>query len=289
MIDPRAQDSRSIKYHVNKYLLSISSELRDKKVIDMPAGSGSTTEILLKIGAKVEAFDLFPQYFKLDGFTCSYADIATGIPVYDHYADWLICQEGLEHFSDQIKALREFNRVLKPKGKLLVTVPSYSNLSAKISYLLFESENNKDMPQNELCDVWMSDKSSTNGDTNIYYGHIFMIGLQKLRTLARLSGFKILENRYVRLSKGSLLLMPFFYPLIVLHSLRCYYRNIRKHPNIPMSDKAGTFREQLIININPLNLINKHLFIVFQKEYSLQELACHLKASANLYPFDKVM
>ncbi len=62
MIDPGAQNSRFIKNHFNKYLWGIPSESKDKKIMDMPAGSGSTTEIFLKIGAKVEAFDLFPQF-----------------------------------------------------------------------------------------------------------------------------------------------------------------------------------------------------------------------------------
>ena len=67
------------------------------------------------------------------------------------------------------------------------------------------------MPPNELDDIWMADNSVTR---EMYHGHIFMIGLQKLRILAVLSGFRIAEVRYMRLSKGSLLLFPFFYPLL---------------------------------------------------------------------------
>ena len=52
----------------------------------------------------------------LKNIECKRADIVDRIPVIDNYADMLICQEGIEHFSDQFKAFNEFNRVLKAKG-----------------------------------------------------------------------------------------------------------------------------------------------------------------------------
>lgn len=286
MIDDRVTDSRSIKFHVKEFLEGIKSELKDKKVIDMPAGSGSTTEILLEIGANVEAFDLFPEYFMVKDTPCQRANIMEGMPVDSNYADWVICQEGLEHFSDQLKAFKEFNRILKVGGKLLITVPSYSNLAAKFSYLIFESETVKSMPPNELCDIWMLDKSITS---EIYHGHIFLIGLQKLRTLAKLSGLKIDTIHYVRLSKGSLALFPFLYPLIVIRSYICYFRNLRKHPDIPLLAKKQVFGEQLKININPQTLLNKHTFIVFEKECDLDNVYATLEQLKSVYSFDKVM
>ncbi|PIX32585.1 MAG: hypothetical protein COZ59_13210, partial [Bacteroidetes bacterium CG_4_8_14_3_um_filter_31_14] len=90
---------------------------------------------------------------------CKKVNILDKIPVNDSYADILIYQEGIEHFSDQLKVLKEFNRVLKQNGELLITTPSYSNLATKYSYLLFESETAKQMPPNKIDDIWMSDKT----------------------------------------------------------------------------------------------------------------------------------
>ncbi len=159
MIDQHVNNPKSIKYYVKHYLENLRSELKNKVVLDIPAGNGATSEILLNMGAKVEPFDLFPEYFMLKTVECKRADISDKIPSDDHHADMIICQEGIEHFSDQLKAFKEFNRVLKDKGKLLITTPSYSSLSAKLSYLLFESETIKKMPPNEIDDIWMSDKS----------------------------------------------------------------------------------------------------------------------------------
>lgn len=284
MIDNNINNPKSAKFYVRRYLESIKNVLQNKIVIDVPAGNGVTSELLLNYGAKVEPFDLFPEYFMLKNIECKQANILEQIPVHDNYADMLICQEGIEHFSDQLKVFKEFNRVLKHNGILLITTPSYSNLAAKYSYLLFESETAKQMPPNEIDDIWMSDKTLTN---EVYHGHIFLIGLQKLRVLAKLSGFKIKKIKYVRLSKGSLLLFPFFYPIIFLSSYLRYFINLNKNKNIPKSFKEVVYKEQLKINISPNNLLNKHIFIIFEKEKYLKDIDFRIESIVK--PFGKIM
>lgn len=284
MIDNHVNNPKSPKYVVKRFFWSRKSEMKDKIVIDIPAGNGVTTEILLELEAKVEPFDLFPEYFMLKDIECKRADVIEKIPVADNYADWVVCQEGIEHFSDQLKAFKEFNRILKIEGKLLITTPSYSNLSAKMSYLLFESETPKQMPPNEIDDIWMSDKAITK---ELYHGHIFLLGIQKLRILAKLAGFKIEEIQYVRISKGSLFLFPFFYPFIFVSSYLRYFRNLRKHEEIPMQSKKDVYKEQLKINIDPKTLLNHHTFIVFEKENELKNV--YFRMESIVKPFNKIM
>ena len=284
MIDEHINNPKSIKFYVKRYFDGIKEQLKGKTVIDFPAGNGVASEILLEHGAKVEAFDLFPEYFMLDDIVCKRANIMDKIPVTDNHADMLICQEGIEHFSDQLKVFQEFNRVLKNKGRLIITTPSISHLSAKMSNLLFESEESKLMPPNEIDDIWMSDKDLTN---EMYYGHIFLIGLQKLRIIGRLTGFKVHEIKYIRLSKGSLFLLPFVYPFILLRSYRAYFKNLKKNKDLSLERKKEVYREQLKINTNPRNLLNKHTFIVFEKEKGLKEVDFNRDSFAK--PFDVIM
>lgn len=284
MIDKFVLNPKSPKYHIKKYLNNIKNDLKGKIVLDIPAGNGATTEILVEIGAKVEAYDLFPEYFMLPDFECKRADIIDKIPVSDNYADLLICQEGIEHFSDQLKVFKEFNRVLKQQGELIITTPSQSNLASKFSYLLFESETSKLMPPNEIDDIWMADKNLTS---EIYYGHIFLVGLQKLRIIGKLTGFKIKEIKYVRLSKGSLFLFPFFYPLIFISSYLRYYKNLKKNKEVPTEHKINVYKEQLSINLNPRNLINHHTFIIFEKEKDFKNV--NFKFESTAYSFDQIM
>jgi ubiquinone/menaquinone biosynthesis C-methylase UbiE len=269
MINKHVLNPKSPKFHIKKFLINIKNDLKNKIILDIPAGDGATTEILIEIGAKVEAYDLFPEYFMLKDFECKRADIIDKIPVADNYADMLICQEGIEHFSDQLKVFKEFNRVLKQKGELIITTPSQSNLASKFNYLLFESETSKLMPPNEIDDIWMADKNLTS---EIYYGHIFLVGLQKLRIIGKLTGFKIKEIKYVRLSKGSLFLFPFFYPIIFISSYLRYFKNLKKNIDVPKEHKIKVYKEQLAINLNPSNLINHHTFIIFEKEKDYKDL-----------------
>ncbi len=284
MIDQDINNKKSIKYYVKEYLQEIAKDLVGKTAIDIPAGIGTTSEILLEHKAKVIPFDLFPEYFRLPQLTCERADVMEEIPLANAQGDYLVCQEGIEHFSDQVKVFKEFNRVLKKQGRLILTTPSYSNLASRFSYLIFESENNRFMPPNEIDSIWMSDKSISK---EIYHGHIFLVGLQKLRILGKLAGFRIVENRYVRLSKGSLFLFPFLYPFILISAYLNYSRNMRKDKGLPRSEQGKIYREQLMLNISPKNLLNKHTFLIFEKEKEVDEV--DFRNDTISKSFDKVM
>jgi len=234
---------RSIKFHVKKYLLANRRFFEGKKVVDFPAGNGVTSRILKDIGAVPIPLDLFPEYFEVEGLSCERANIREGLPLEGSSVDALICQEGIEHFSDQYGAMKEFSRVLKINGTLLITTPNYSNIRARLSYFLSESERfNSTMPPNELDSIWMSKQEITN---EIYFGHIFLIGIQKLRVLAKLSGFKIKKYHFTRIKSTSLILLPFFYPFILLSNWIAYQKNLRKNKDYSKEIKKRGLRRNI--------------------------------------------
>ncbi len=266
---------KSIKYHVKKYLVENKAYYKGKEVVDFPAGNGVTSRILKEIGGIPIPMDLFPEYFKQDGIKCERANIREGLPLNDKSADALICQEGLEHFSDQYEALKEFNRVLKDNAILLITTPNYSNIRARLSYLLSESERfNSSMPPNELDSVWMSNKEITN---EIYFGHIFLIGIQKLRVLAKLSGFRIKKYHFTRIKSTSLLLFPLFYPFIFLSNLISYKKNMRKNTDYSTKIKKEIYGEIFKLAINPKVLVGSNLMVEFEKEQDFENVTQGLK------------
>ncbi|MDX1903839.1 MAG: methyltransferase domain-containing protein [Thermonemataceae bacterium] len=267
---------KSIKFYVKRYLIAHKDAFKGKKVVDFPAGNGITSRILKEIGADPIPMDLFPEYFEIEGIHCQRAKIREGLPIANKSVDALICQEGIEHFSDQYQTLREFNRIMKDKGTLLITTPNYSNIRAKLSYFLSESERfNSIMPPNELDSIWMSNQAITN---EIYFGHIFLIGIQKLRVLAKLSGFKIKKYHFTRITPTSLLLFPFFYPFIFLSNWVTYKKNMKKNKDFGQETKKAIYGEIFRLSINPKILVGGDLMVEFEKEQDFQDVAQTLRS-----------
>ncbi|WKN41989.1 class I SAM-dependent methyltransferase [Tunicatimonas pelagia] len=266
---------KSVKYYVKQYLLKNSSKFARKVVIDFPTGSGVTSRILKSVGAHPMPFDIFPEFFEVEGLTCQKADIQEGIPINNHVADYLICQEGIEHFSDQIQAFREFNRVLKPGGELIITTPNYGSLRSRLSYFLGESERyNTLMPPNELDSIWFS---GDDNSSDFYLGHIFLMGIQKLRVIARLAGFEIIDIQFTRARPTSTLLLPLFYPLIYLSNLINYRKNLRKKNGIDRKIKAKVYGEIFKLGVNIKLLVDGHLFVCFKKTNAVDQVKSELK------------
>ncbi len=267
---------KSIKYHVKRYFINNKKRIENKIVVDLPAGNGITSKIIKDLGGIPIAFDLFPEYFKMEGINCERANVLDKIPMVNNSADFVLCQEGIEHFSDQFKALQEFNRILKLNGTLIITTPNYSNLRARLSYFLSESERfNSIMPPNEIDSVWMSNNSITS---EIYFGHVFLIGVQKLRVLAKLAGFKIKHIQFTRVKTTSLFLLPFAYPFIFISSFITYFKNVNKNKGYDKDFQKQVYKEVFKLNINPKILVDGHLFVEFEKEKNAEEVLGGLKS-----------
>ncbi len=262
--------TKDIKHFVRQYILHNWNRLAGKIVVDCPAGSGYSSGLLRDAGAKVEAYDLFPEFFKTEGVECKAADIGGELPVHSSHADYVLFQEGIEHLPDQLHALQEMNRILKPEGRLLLTTPNYSNLRAKLSYMLNESEQYKLMPPNQIESIWFS--KSDSKDMRFYFGHMYLIGIQRLKLMALLSGLKIKKIHHTRVNITSFLLLVILYPLILFFTYRAYRRAIRKNKNIPLEIRKKIFKENLMLQINPKILIGSHLFVEFVKYCELDEV-----------------
>lgn len=266
----------SIKYHVKRYLVKNADRIKGRTVVDIPAGNGITSKIIKDIDGIPLAFDLFPEYFNAEGIVCQRANVLDKIPLSNHTADFVICQEGIEHFTDQFKAFKEFNRILKKNGSLIITTPNYSNLRARLSYFLSESERfNSIMPPNEIDSIWMSDQHIAN---EIYFGHVFLIGIQKLRVLAKLSGFKIRHIQFTRLKTTSLFILLFAYPFILLSNWVTYLKNVRKNKGYDKAYQKEVYKEIFMLSINPKVLVDGHLFVEFSKEKESAEVLGTLKS-----------
>jgi len=255
--------SHDIKDFVADFISKNQGDICGKKIVDIPAGEGYSAGLLKAAGANVYAYDLFPEVFKAEGIECRKADLMEVLPIQDEFADMVLCQEGIEHLPNQYAALKELNRILKPGGRLVLTTPNYSNMRSRFSYLFSESEMYKIMPPNEIDSVWFSNLGS--GGSDLYFGHVFSIGIQRLRLLALLAGFKIHKIHHNRANNTAACLLLLTYPFVLWVNYAAYRRAMRKRDDVEYGLRKRIFGEVLKLGIDPRILVESSLFVEFEK------------------------
>lgn len=271
-IEPRG----SIDKYVLPYIGSMP-DMNGKVAIDIPSGEGRASGMLARRGATVRAFDLYPEFTNIEGVHGEFADLNDRIPVDDGYADFLICQEGIEHMPDKIALLREFNRVLKVGGTLVVTTPNLSNARGRLWMALVESDSARRMPVSEIDSLWFTEKETDR----LYFGHLFLTTVQHLQTVCSITGFEIVERRRTAWSASAILFGVLMYPLLVLGSLFAYMAYKGKNTHIDENIRRRIFRERLKLNLSPQTLFGKHIFWVLRKNKDVAARIAELKAYAE--------
>ncbi|WP_426058854.1 class I SAM-dependent methyltransferase [Hymenobacter sp. B1770] len=269
---PAFSGSKDIKVLLPNMLRRRKTDFVDKDVLDVPAGNGDTSQLLLELGARVTASDLYPEFFRYPAIRCVKANLNGVLPFDAASFDFVICQEGIEHMPNQLHLFQELNRVLRPGGRAIITTPNYSNLRTRLSYLLLESEAYKLMAPNETDSVWASDNAQTIHD--VYLGHIFFANVTKQRVLAALSGLRIVEVHPTRVNYTSLALLPFYYPWMRVAGWLARRRGLKR--GAPSARRPEVYTELAQLNQSLNVLTGGHLIVEYQKRMETPEAVAEL-------------
>ncbi|HYR76103.1 MAG TPA: class I SAM-dependent methyltransferase [Pyrinomonadaceae bacterium] len=106
-------------------------------LLDVPAGEGALAARLIAAGFAVHCCDLYPEIFCLEGVEIHRGDLNKELPFSDQSFDYITCLEGLEHIENPQQAIREFARLLRPGGQLVVSVPNILNVEERLKWLLY--------------------------------------------------------------------------------------------------------------------------------------------------------
>src|SRR5688500_11817579 len=90
------------------------------RVLDVPAGEGALALRLKNLGFEVSCADLYTEIFKLPETEIKRGNLDARLPYDDTSFDFVVCVEGLEHIENPANAMREFARILKTEGTLIV-------------------------------------------------------------------------------------------------------------------------------------------------------------------------
>ena len=104
--------------------------------MDLGCGEGIIGECIQQLGFKVIGCDKSYNAIKNAKIKVILCDLEEKIPVENSSFDIVLAAEIIEHILDTDKFIEEIHRVLKPRGKLVITTPNLASLECRISLLL---------------------------------------------------------------------------------------------------------------------------------------------------------
>ena len=172
---------------IHDTVVNILKELPRGALLDVPAGEGALAARLIEAGFDVRCCDLSPEIFRLEGVDIHHGNLDAELPFDDRAFDYLTCLEGLEHIENPQQAIREFTRVLKPGGHLIVSVPNILNIEERLKWLLYGYTSHfKPITRAE------ADRLRTEYDNREEIAaHVNPIGYSELRYILEKYGFEI--------------------------------------------------------------------------------------------------
>ncbi len=118
----------------------LTEDIAGLRLLDVGCGTGRFSERARRRGARVVAMDLGPRLLEI---TLDKADIwpvvgdGLMLPFKDEGFDVVVSSEMIEHTTNPAAAVREMARVLKPRGRLVLTCPNKAWLwSVRLATLL---------------------------------------------------------------------------------------------------------------------------------------------------------
>lgn len=116
-------------YYDRPNTLSLLDDIKEKSILDAACGPGKYAEILLSKKAHVTGFDLSSEMIKYarernkDQGTFFVHDLSKPLTmIEDASFDYVLCALALHYIEDWNSTIKEFNRVLKSNGQLIISI-----------------------------------------------------------------------------------------------------------------------------------------------------------------------
>jgi len=206
------------------YVSLATSLVEAGRVLDAPAGRGEIAQAMAERGYDVVAADLDPARFRVPELSCEALDLNEPLPWADDSFDLVLCREGIEHMESPSAALRNFARVLRPGGYLVISTPNILSLRARLANLLVGGQRLRFRPP---ADHW--DEPGAD--------HISLHNYYTLRALMIRSGFELTGVDTFALSRTSIA-MALLVPFVMLFTRRALRRDRRPEQQGPNREIA---------------------------------------------------
>ena len=122
---------------LHEKVLECMEELPKGLVLDAPSGQGALSEDLEKVGFKVVSGDIERENILYKNGKCVQLDLTESFPFKAGTFDYGVCVEGIEHVENPHWLIKEFARVVKKDGYLIVTTPNVMTIKSRLRFLFY--------------------------------------------------------------------------------------------------------------------------------------------------------
>ena len=117
-----------------RFVFKLLDPQKGDKICDIACGGGALSLKIAEKGCEVHGIDISEFMIKkakkfamIENIRCEFVvGDAEHLPYKSGYFDKIVCNCSLEHFQNDIKALKEMNRILKQNGYIVLTFDSLS-------------------------------------------------------------------------------------------------------------------------------------------------------------------
>ncbi|MFQ3675830.1 MAG: class I SAM-dependent methyltransferase [Endomicrobiia bacterium] len=201
--------------NTHKVVIDLLMSEKKGKVLESPAGEGAMSLKLKELGFEVIAVDIDENSFlPKDEIKFAKVDLNQPLPFQESSFDSILCVEGLEHLENHFLVIREFARVIKKDGVLIISTPNTLNVYNRIRFFLFGSR--------EIIQDIVDKRKEVYGEKiKELWHHPNPIDFPYLRNILEKNGFKLEAidiNRNIYNLAPKKLTKKFFYYILLFIS-----------------------------------------------------------------------
>ncbi len=186
---------------------TVANILRDAvrgRLLDVPTGHGALAVRLKDLGYEVFGCDLYPQIFDARDIEIKEGNLDGTLPYDDQSFEYVVCIEGLEHIENPANAIREFSRLLRAGGTLVVSVPNIMNVEERLKWL-FTGYTSHFKPLSSEVRAAIAKEYGGMEEVAL---HVNPIGYSEVRYLLEQNGFELSSVHVDQKKRNSWLFIP---------------------------------------------------------------------------------
>lgn len=114
-------------------VLNYFKGLKPGRLLDAGSGGDALGRVLKDRGFDVFSLDLYEQPFLKNRFIR--ADMNACLPFVDGSFDYILCSESLQYLENHAGLFREFQRLLRKGGSVVLSIPNLLNANSRLYFL----------------------------------------------------------------------------------------------------------------------------------------------------------